>query len=44
MKIGKGEGSVSIPVWALVVGALILDNVVANICNTVTDIKVNKTK
>ncbi len=32
MKIGKGDKYVYIPGWALIVGALLVDNVVCNVC------------
>lgn len=35
MRITKGDKTVNIPGWALLVGALVVDNIVANICKTV---------
>lgn len=32
MKITKGDKTVSIPGWALLVCALVVDNIVANVC------------
>ena len=39
MKIVKGNGSVDIPNWLIVVGVIVVDNIVANICNTAGRIK-----
>lgn len=39
MKIVKGNGSVDIPNWLIVVGVIVVDNIVANICNTVGGVK-----
>lgn len=32
MKVTKGDKSYDIPSWALFVGLLVVDNVVANVC------------
>ena len=36
MKITKGDKTINIPGWALFVGALVVDNIVANVCKTVS--------
>ena len=35
MGITKGNNTIDIPNWALFIGAIILDNVVVNVCNTI---------
>lgn len=42
MKIGKGDKYVSVPAWALVLGLLVVDNMVGNICKTITNSKILK--
>lgn len=34
MRITKGDKTIVIPGWTLFVGALVLDNIVANVCKT----------
>lgn len=34
MKITKGDKTIVIPGWTLLVGALVVDNIVANVCKT----------
>ena len=34
MKITKGDKTVNIPSWIILVGVLALDNIVVNICKT----------
>lgn len=36
MRVSKGDKTIDIPNWALFVGALVLDNIVVNICKTVS--------
>ena len=42
MRITKGDKTIVIPGWALFVGALIVDNIVANICKASTVTKLLK--
>lgn len=42
MKIGKGDKYISVPAWALVLGLLVADSMVANVCRTVTNSKLLK--
>lgn len=39
MRITNGEKRIDIPAWMVVIGLLTLDNVVCNICKTVSDRK-----
>ena len=34
MRIVKGDKTIDIPNWALLVGALVIDNIIANVCRT----------
>ena len=42
MKITKGDKTINIPGWTLLVGALVLDNIVANVCKASTVTKLLK--
>lgn len=44
MRIIKGNKTIDIPNWALLVGALVVDNVVANLCKTSAYKKLLKTE
>ena len=35
MNITKGDKTFRIPGWALIIGALVVDNIVVNVCNTI---------
>lgn len=39
MVIKKGDKSVHIPGWAIVLGLLVVDNVAANVCKVITVVK-----
>lgn len=44
MKITKGDKTINIPSWTLLVGALVVDNVVANVCKATVAKKLLKTE
>ena len=44
MRITKGDKTVSIPAWAVVIGLLVVDNVVVNVCKTVGISKLAKSE
>lgn len=44
MRITKGDKTIDIPNWTLFVGALVVDNIVANVCKTSVAKKLLKTE
>lgn len=42
MKLAKGDKYISIPSWAVFIGLLVVDNMVGNICKTITNSKILK--
>ena len=44
MKITKGDKTVNIPSWIILVDVLALDNIVANVCKASTVTKLLKTE
>ena len=42
MRITKGDKTIIIPNWAIVIGALVADNIVSNICSTVINVNSSK--
>lgn len=36
MEIKKGDNSVNIPAWAIILGLLVVDNIAVNVCKAVS--------